>query len=58
MDIVQNYEKGQVSKVVAVRSILTAFTESTAFENSDHPQEQQDATIGTYIAMLDQHDNT
>jgi hypothetical protein len=55
MDIVRDYGKDLFSKVFAVKSILAAFDESAAYE--DMQQSQIDGAIGTYLAMLDQHDN-
>jgi len=55
MDIVRDYAKELFSKVVAVKAILAAFDESGAYE--DVEQDQIDTAIGTYIAMLDQHDD-
>jgi hypothetical protein len=56
MDIVRDYGKELLSKVVAVKSIIAAFDESSAY--ADISQDQIDAAIGTYISMLDQHDST
>jgi hypothetical protein len=42
-------------KVFAVKSILAAFDKSAAYK--DMQQNQVDAAIGMYLAMLDQHDN-
>jgi hypothetical protein len=56
MDIVRDYGKDLFSKVFAVKSILAAFDKSAAYE--DVQQSQIDAAIGTYLAMLNQHDNT
>ena len=56
MDIVRDYGKGLFSKVFAVKSVFAAFDESAVYE--DMQQSQIDAAIGTYIAMLDQHDNS
>jgi hypothetical protein len=55
MDIVHDYGQENYSKVTAVKSILVVFSESAEYE--DTPQDQIDAAISTYIAMLDQHDN-
>ena len=55
MDIVRDYAKELFSKVVAVKAILAAFEELGAYE--DVEQDQIDTAIGTYIAMLDQHDD-
>ena len=55
MDIVQDYAKELFSKVVAVKAILAAFDESGAYK--DVEQDRIDTAIGTYIAMLDQHDD-
>jgi hypothetical protein len=56
MDIVRDYGEESYSKVAAVKSILAAFSESIQYE--DTPQDQIDVAIGTYIAMLDEHDNS
>src|SRR6202050_4167724 len=56
IDIVRDYAKELFSKVVTVKSILVAFEESSAYQNVQ--QDQIDATIGTYIAMLNQHNAT
>jgi len=56
MEIVRDYGKGDYSKVAAVKSILAAFSESIQYENT--PQDQIDTAIHTYIAMLDEHDNS
>jgi len=56
MEIVHDYGKGDYSKVAAVKSILAAFSESIQYENT--PQDQIDTAIHTYIAMLDEHDNS
>jgi hypothetical protein len=56
MDIVRDYSKELLSKVFAVKSILTAFDKSAAYED-DMQQNQIDAAIRMYLAMLDQHDN-
>ena len=55
MDIVQDYSKDLFTKFTAVKSILMIFNKSTA--NRAVQEYQADTTIGTYIAMLDQHDN-
>jgi hypothetical protein len=55
MEIVHDYRKENYSMVAAVKSILTAFSESAEYGNT--PQDQIDAAISTYIAMLDQHDS-
>ena len=56
MGIVQDYKQGEVSKIVAVRSILTIFAKMTMNEDSnDH---QLEAVITTYFTMIDQLDNT
>ena len=56
MDIVRDYGKGLFSKVFAVKSVFAAFDELAVYK--DMQQSQIDAAIGTYIAMLDQHDNS
>jgi hypothetical protein len=56
MDIVRDYGNGNISKVEAVKSILAAFSESAYYE--DTPQDQLNTAVGTYIDMLDQHDNS
>jgi hypothetical protein len=53
--IVQDYTSGHSSKITIVRSILAAFNESSAYEDLD--SDQLDATMGTYLSMLDQHDD-
>jgi hypothetical protein len=45
-----------MSKVFAIKSIFTVFSESAEYE--DAKQDQIDAAISTYIAMLDQHNGT
>src|ERR1700683_3160869 len=56
MEIVHDYGQENYSKVAAVKSILAVFSESAEYE--DTPQDQIDAAISTYIAMLDQHDSS
>src|ERR1700729_1121114 len=56
MDIVRDYGTEGYSKVAAIKSILAAFSESIQYE--DTPQDQIDAAVDTYIAMLDEHDNS
>jgi hypothetical protein len=56
MGIVRDYEKQGLSKVAAVKSILAAFSESAEYKHT--PPDQIEAAVDTYIAMLDQHDNT
>ena len=56
MDIVQDYGKDLFTKVTAIKSILAIFDKSTA--NGAVQEHQADTAIGTYLAMLDQHDNT
>jgi hypothetical protein len=56
MDVVYDYEKQRLSKVATVKSFLAAFSESAEYEHT--PPDQIDATVDTYIAMLDQHNNT
>jgi hypothetical protein len=53
--VVQDYASGHSSKITAVRSILAAFNESSAYE--DLESDQLDAAMGTYLSMLDQHDD-
>jgi len=54
--VVQDYASRLSSKVTAVKSILAAFSESSAY--GDLNLDQLDAAMGTYLSMLDQHDNT
>jgi len=56
MGIVRDYEKQGLSKVAAVKSILATFSESAEYKHT--PPDQIEAAVDTYIAMLDQHDNT
>ena len=53
--VVQDYTSGHSLKITAVRSILAAFNESSAYE--DLESDQLDTTMGTYLSMLDQHDD-
>ena len=54
MQTVQDYRRDKLSKVTAVRDIFAAFRESEAYANTS--QDDLDSAIGTYVAMLDQHD--
>jgi hypothetical protein len=56
MGTVRDYGNDEISKVAAVKAILAAFTESSEYDNT--PQDKLDSVIGTYIQMLDQHDNS
>ena len=56
MDIICDYGTEGYLKVAAIKSILAAFSESIQYE--DTPQDQIDAAVDTYIAMLDEHDNS
>ena len=53
MGIVQDFSKGNLSKVLAVRGIFAAFSESGAYDNT--PQADIDTAIETYMGMLDEH---
>jgi hypothetical protein len=55
ISIVQDYANGHFLKVTAVKSILAAFNKLSAYE--DFQPDQIDATMGTYISMLDQHND-
>jgi hypothetical protein len=56
MDIIRDYGTEGYLKVAAIKSILAAFSESIQYE--DTPQDQIDAAVDTYIAMLNEHDNS
>ena len=56
MNIVQDYGKDLFTKVTAVKSILTIFDKSMA--NRAVQEHQADTVIGTYLVMLNQHNNT
>jgi hypothetical protein len=56
MDIVRDYGTEGYLKVAAIKSILAAFTESIQYE--DTLQDQIDAAVDMYIAMLDEHNNS
>jgi hypothetical protein len=56
MEIVRDYASDEISKIVAIKSIFAAFFESADYEHT--PSDNTDAAIATYVAMLDQHDNT
>jgi len=51
--ILQDYANGHLLKVAAVKSILAALHESSAYE--DFLPHQINSTMGMYISMLDQH---
>jgi hypothetical protein len=55
MDIVRDYGRDEISKISAIKSIFAAFSESAEYEDTE--QDQVDAAISTYVAMLDQHDS-
>jgi hypothetical protein len=54
MQTVQDYRRDKLSKVMAVRDILSAFRKSEAYANTS--QDDLDSAIGMYVAMLDPHD--
>ena len=56
MNIVQDYGKDLFTKVTAIKSILAIFDKSMA--NRAVQEHQADTVIGTYLVMLDQHNNT
>ena len=56
MGIVQDYVSDEISKIVAVKSIFTAFFESADYDHT--PSDNIDAAIATYVAMLNQCNNT
>jgi hypothetical protein len=55
MGIVQNYEKGAFTKILAIKAIFTAFADSEAYESAS--QDEIDTATETYLAMLKQHDS-
>jgi hypothetical protein len=55
MATVRDYGNDKISKAAAYASILAAITESEDYEEA--PQNQLEAAIGTYLTMLDQHDD-
>ena len=56
MEIVQDYEKGAYSKVLAIKNIIEAFTKSDAYQNIS--PDETDTAVETYLAMLDQHSSS
>ena len=55
MGTVRDYGSDRISKVEAVKSIHAAFAETYSLKGT--PQDQINVAIGTYIDMLDQHDD-
>jgi hypothetical protein len=53
MQTVQDYRRDKLSKVTTVRDIFSAFHEPEAYANTS--QDDLDSAIGTYVAILDQH---
>jgi hypothetical protein len=56
MDVVQNYSESRITKAAAFTSILAAFSESELYQGAS--QDQIEAAIGTYINILDRHNDT
>jgi hypothetical protein len=56
MEVVQDYASNKITKVMAIKSIFATFFKSAEYDHT--PLDKIGIAIATYMAMLNQHDNT